>query len=385
MIIGFQSFGGTTEIVSLKVVGGFSTYIAVDLVIALNNPSQITISAGDLVFDVIMDEAGSSVGSVSLTNTIIKPGRNEMSASMKMTGTDLAALSKLLTNYLTAKTTALTVKGTTATTKIIPLQPGLSQVALKTNMVGIPASLVVENQMKLVGLTPNIWVKFSNPLDTPYTVTGISAQVFFTNKQGTYGQLGTLVGAVDPPVTVPAKGTATNSSPLILKAGLAEAFQFLMLSADQKKVDLFQNVTMIVGEGFHGGMYYEQKGVPVVDKAPELTAATLAQAAAQQAAQASSAIGSSAVASTSATATSTEAASTTEAATATTTEAAKTTETAAPTTTEANATTTTAKAAVTTEAPTVTDTATTEAHTEPKVTAASTQSGSEENIVVLPF
>lgn len=367
----------------------------------MNNPSQITISAGDLVFDVIMDASGSSVGSVFLTNTIIKPGRNEMAASMKMTGTDLAALSKMLTNYLTAQTTALTVKGTAATTKIIPLQPGLAQVALKTNMIGIPASLVVENQMKLVGLTPNIWVKFYNPLDTPYTVTGISAMVFFTNAQGVYGQLGTLAGAVNPPVTVPAKGTAINSNPLILNAGLAEAMQFLMLPASAKKVDLFQNVTVIVGEGFHGGMYYEQKNVPVVDQAPEVTAATLAQAA--QAAQASAAVSSvvpssvvpsSVAASTPSAATSTEAAvpTTTEATPEATTTTVKVATTESPNITEAPTTTgvsTTTETPTTTEATTTTIAPTTilaATITEtPVVAAASAKATNDDKVVVLPF
>lgn len=244
----------------------------------MNNPSQITISAGDLTFDVIMDAAGSSVGSVTLTNTVIKPGRNEMPASMKMTGTDLAALSKMLTNYLTAQTTDLTVRGTAATTKIIPLQPGLAKVALKTKMVGLPANLVTENQMKLVGLTPNIWVKFYNPLDTPYTVTAVSVNVFFTNLQGVYTNLGTLVGAITPPVVVPPKGNAMNENALALKiAGLVQAAQFLQLKGDQRKVDLFQNVSMIVGDAFHGGMYYEQKNVPIVDRDVAATAAALSQ------------------------------------------------------------------------------------------------------------
>jgi LEA14-like dessication related protein len=273
--IGFASFGGTTEIISLKVVGGAATYIAVDLVIALNNPSQITITAGDLNFDVIMDASGSKVGVVTLANTIIKPGRNEMAASMKMTSTDLASLSRMLTNYLTNQVTPLTVKGSANSTKIIPLQPGLAQVALKTNMQGIPASLVVENQMKLVGLSPHIWVKFYNPLDTPYTVTGVNCDVFFTSKTGSYLQLGTLSGAIDPPVTVPVKGTAVNEKELVLKTNLGNAIQFLMLQADARKVDLFQNVTVTVGEAFHGGMYYEQKNVPVVDKDTSASAQAL--------------------------------------------------------------------------------------------------------------
>jgi LEA14-like dessication related protein len=248
------------------------------LVIALNNPSQITITAGDLNFNVHMDASGSQVGTVFLTNAVIKPGRNEMAANMQMTSTDLMSLSKMLTNYLTGQVTALTVKGSATSTKIIPLQPGLSQVALKTEMKGIAPQLVVENQMKMVGLTPNIWVKFYNPLDTPYTVTGVAANVFFTSKAGAYMNLGTLAGAISPPVTVPPKGTAINQKELILKVQLASALQFLAIPADQRKVDMFQNVTVVVGSDFHGAMYYEQKNVPVVDRDTAASAQALAMA-----------------------------------------------------------------------------------------------------------
>lgn len=352
-------------------VGGTATYIAVDLVIALNNPSQITITAGDLNFDVIMDASGSKVGIVTLTNTVIKPGRNEMPASMKMTSTDLLSLSKMLTNYLTNQVTPLTVKGSANSTKIIPLQPGLAQVALKTNMQGIPASLVVENQMKMVGLTPHIWVKFYNPLDTPYTVTGVNCNVFFTSKAGSYLQLGTLAGAIDPPVTVPPKGTAVNEKDLVLKVQLGNAIQFLMLQGDARKVDLFQNVTVVVGEGFHGGMYYEQKNVPVVDKDTAATAQALDLALKSMpgAANATSSVASS-VASSSVAATSTIID------TATTTQAEQTTSTA--TTDEQAATTTTTTTTVAaTSTPENVNTASTTAASQPEVVAA--------NNYILPF
>ncbi|KAI8085710.1 hypothetical protein BDF21DRAFT_397648 [Thamnidium elegans] len=152
-----------------------------------------------------------------------------------------------------------------ATSDIVPLQPGLSQVGLKTVMTGIPASLVVECQMKLAGLTPNIWVKFYNPLDTPYTVSAVSADAYFYKKDGTYASLGSLVDEINPAVTVPPKGYATSEKPLAMKANL-----------DMKKVDLLQNVTVIVGEGFHGAMYYEQKAVPVVDRDEGAAAAAAA-------------------------------------------------------------------------------------------------------------
>lgn len=232
----------------------------------MTNPSAITISAGDLTFEVVMDSTGSSVGTVVLQKTVIKPGVNQMPARMKMASTDLLSLSKLLTNYLTGQNTALTVKGSMATTDIIPLQPGLSRVALTTVMAGIPPSLVVECQMKLVVLTPNIWVKFYNPLDTPYTVVAVNAEAFFYKKDGSYVSLGTLTGALSPPVTVPPKGFATSEKALPMKANLGNALAFLGLPADMKKVDLTQTVEVIVGEGFHGGMQYAQKGVPVVDR-----------------------------------------------------------------------------------------------------------------------
>jgi hypothetical protein len=135
-------------------------------------------------------------------------------------------------------------------------------------MVGIPPSLVVESQMQLAGLTSvNIWVKFYNPLDTVYTVAAVDTLAYFTDKTGKYQLLGTIQGAFSPAVTVPPKGTAISENPVTMKlASLGVGLSFIMLPEDQKKVDLIQNVTVVVGEGFKGGMHYEQKSVPVVNR-----------------------------------------------------------------------------------------------------------------------
>lgn len=212
-----------------------------------------------------MDASGSTVGYVTLPSAPIKPGRNEMTASMKMTSTDLVSLATLLSNYLTGKNTPLTVTGTPTSTSIVPLQPGLSQLKLKTNLQGIPPSLVVETQLKLSGLTPYIYVKFSNPLDTPYTVRAVDSTVYFTSTAGKYLKLGVLKGNFDPPVVVPAKGTAVNANPLTLAPEITSLLPFLTTPADKRFVDITQTVTVTVGSGFNGAVMYEQKNVPVVN------------------------------------------------------------------------------------------------------------------------
>jgi hypothetical protein len=229
----------------------------------LNNPSQITITAGDLNFNVVMDQTSQVVGFVTLPNAIIKPGNNTMSAKMKMTSTDLYSLSTMLTSYLTGKVTPLTVKGTANSTRIIPLQPGLSQVTLKTSLRGIPASLVDSTVMDVSNLlSPKVAVNFNNPLDTSYTVEQVSADVY-ANIDSTYKKMGTISAALSPAVTVPAKGKIQSQYMPLEIADLLFAIKFLGLPADQKIVDVLQNVTIVVGESFHGAMYYEQKNVKV--------------------------------------------------------------------------------------------------------------------------
>ncbi|KAI9283368.1 hypothetical protein BY458DRAFT_552105 [Sporodiniella umbellata] len=263
---GFAGFGGATEIVSLKVVGGYPTYIAIDLVVAMNNPSNITITTPDLTFDVVMDATSSSIGSVTLPKPVIVPGRNEMKANMKMGGTDLMALSRALTGYLTGQVTAVTVKGTPTSSNVPPLAAGLSKLQLKTNLVGIPPNLVVETQMELVDLsTVKIWVKFNNPLDTQFTVVGIDCIAYFTDGEGKYRPLGALKGNMEPPVTVPARSVVLSENPILMSLTDTDTgIAFIMLQPDQQLVDLVQNVTVVVGESFHGAMHYEQKQVPVL-------------------------------------------------------------------------------------------------------------------------
>ncbi|KAI8372839.1 uncharacterized protein BYT42DRAFT_578204 [Radiomyces spectabilis] len=263
-LAGFLNFGGKVDILSLSVVGGQPEYVEIDLKIAFSNPSAITITVGDLTFDTIMNEFQSSVGIVYLKDVVIKPGVNTFDAKMHMGGTDLKALAQMLSNFLTNAQVPLTISGTPSSTKIAPLQKALASVKLATTLQGLPNQLVESTYVSttlinaLMGKA-STYVTLKNPLDTPFTVYKVQATIRHTDNDGPY-QLGHIDYTLDSPLTVPAKSSImSNKWPVSLDASASKLLG--LLSAKEIDIDISQNVTVVVGNGFKGILYYYQNGV----------------------------------------------------------------------------------------------------------------------------
>ncbi|ORZ20216.1 hypothetical protein BCR42DRAFT_203748 [Absidia repens] len=142
-LAGFNNFDGKCEIVSLKITGGTKDYTLVETVVAFNNPSQITISVGDISFTA-KSTVGSSVGQIGqvfIKDTVIKPGRNQYNAEFHLAG-ETAVIGQLFSDYLTNVKVPLGISGTETSTNIEPLKAAFGNVKLDTTMQGIEANLI---------------------------------------------------------------------------------------------------------------------------------------------------------------------------------------------------------------------------------------------------
>jgi hypothetical protein len=138
-LTGFNNFDGKTDIVSLSIAGGTKEYTLVKTVVAFNNPSQITITVGDISFAASSTQG--PIGEVFIKQTVIKPGRNQYDAEFHLAG-ETAVIGQLFTNYLTNVKVPLVISGTQKSTAIVPLQNAFSTVKLDTTMQGIEANLI---------------------------------------------------------------------------------------------------------------------------------------------------------------------------------------------------------------------------------------------------
>ncbi|KAI7900771.1 uncharacterized protein BX663DRAFT_438815 [Cokeromyces recurvatus] len=287
---GFNNFGGKITILSIDVIDGTPEYTLINLKFSLYNPSNITITLGDINFDVIMNECNAVVGQVYVKDTVIPPGSKIFNAQMHLgeNSTNDKTIGQLFSNFLTSAITPLTIAGSSDSTAIVPLQSALSSVKLSTELDGIAANLISHVAVKgsIIGLIikkeAESVITLQNPLNVPFSIKSIQASVVFHPSSGASSfTVGTIDYNLTSLSTVPAKDSATtNEWPVaIIGSGVEHFMQLIELLLDPNKYfDVEQNITVIVGNnGYETQMYYYQNKVPFsiqIDNLPPIVITT---------------------------------------------------------------------------------------------------------------
>ncbi|CAO3627231.1 unnamed protein product [Cunninghamella blakesleeana] len=263
-LAGFNNFDGKVTIVSLEVTGGTKDYTQITLTVSFNNPSQITITVGDINFTAKTTD-GTAIGQVFIKDTVIKPGVNQYQSDFHLAG-DKVVVGKVFTAYLTNQQVPLTVVGTDKSTTIEPLKNAFQTVNLATTMQGIQADLV--NHIKvdvslgdLIAQKGQSTVTLRNPLKTDYQLTALKATALWPGKSGliTIGEINGIPG----PCSVPAGGnTICNEWTVNLKANLVQLIEYVF--APNKNLNLQTQITALVGGsgGYESSFEYNPTNIP---------------------------------------------------------------------------------------------------------------------------
>lgn len=268
-------------ILSLNITGSTASYVIVDLTVQLNNPSDTTITVGDINFDVLMPAYNNArVGVVYMAGVIIPPGAKTYVATMHLgeMATSAEAVGAMFTNYMTGVTVPLVIAGTERSTNIVPLSLALSSLQLASAAPGTQTKLITEVYVtgELDELTQGIAktkITLNNPLDTSITIIKINAvskkNIVCTAWSKTfvgYQTIGTIDYILPQPLTIPARATVqTDFIPLTLP-GIVEGMQSIL---GDRHIDVDQHAEVIVGDGFHiTDMYYFQKNVDFLPYIP---------------------------------------------------------------------------------------------------------------------
>ncbi|KAI9320988.1 hypothetical protein BX666DRAFT_1260723 [Dichotomocladium elegans] len=265
-LAGFNDFGGSFVInsESVKVVGATKEYIVITLSIQLNNPSQITITLGDMNLDIYMNEFNAMIGTSFLTGVTIVPGMNTLNSEIHMGGTSTAALLQMLSNFMTGATTPLTLKGSEKSTEIASLKDGLGAINMGTTMSGIQDKLLVSTDviagLGILGGEAKTKINLYNPLDTPFTIMKVEAVVKTTIGGSTF-QVGHIDYTLSNPFTLGPKSHGTTDEwPVKVDANLIQLLKLLF--TPDLKLDITQNATIAIDGKFGAILYYYQNSVP---------------------------------------------------------------------------------------------------------------------------
>ncbi|KAJ7594702.1 hypothetical protein C8J56DRAFT_446479 [Mycena floridula] len=236
-------------VANLDVNHGFSDYLLIKVDSALFNPSNLTIGTEDVEFD--LQFLGESIGSVDMSNLIIKPGNGSYPTDVHYSpqGGAVDAGQTLLENFLQGIDSATTIAGTTSSTPIGSLKSALSQIHLSP--VTIPA--LRQTLIKSASLTfPTDIVKTgiaqaTFTLDNPFTA---AINLLKVGAKAIYGGnllLGTIDNVDVSSNPIHADGHSSVTSPsLPLKFNLEPSAIIALLTAQAKKnsVDLGPLVQM---------------------------------------------------------------------------------------------------------------------------------------------
>lgn len=231
---------------NVNVIGSQGTeYIIIDLDTQINNPSQITISTGNVNFEV--DYMGFKMGQVYLNNLVLKPGQNIVPSEFHMTpGSNPSAAAQaaavaMLSSYMGGGVSNLTIKNGVST--VPSLQGALAAVVLQSSLVGLSGAGLVQSAttdvdlstINIVGILQDLgslsssnetatiyaYVNFviKNPLKSPFTIASMNAAV--TVKDFPSAGQSTLLSefqvnlvSLGEPLYVPGGSTGTLKQPI---------------------------------------------------------------------------------------------------------------------------------------------------------------------------
>lgn len=148
-ILGLQGFNARPANVSdLDVVHGYSSYLQIDLNAHLFNPSDITISTGDVQFQTLYDNH--PIGPAVITNLMAVPAENSIPASLRYNpqgNANVQAGQTVLNNYVGNVTTEAVIAGYDNSTQVPSLSTALQGIRLNTLIPPLNKLLITEGNL----------------------------------------------------------------------------------------------------------------------------------------------------------------------------------------------------------------------------------------------
>jgi len=245
--------GAPIDVTSLVVKGGTREYMEIEIVVNMNNPSNVAIQVGRVQYDTYFE--GQRLGWVVIPDMSLKVGSNSVRNIMYFSPQGAAAVAagrKLMSGYLMGRSAKVGMRaGSTPVTPIASLQPALSSIQISTVMPGLTGVSVMRGAyfgMNLRGVfkqTARARFDAYNPLDTTIRFLAMDTKMFFRGES---------VGNVQQdlrsnPLVIPPK-SVVSSAPFELKIQLNAASIKLFGEAlkNTLQVDVQAVVTAAVGD-----------------------------------------------------------------------------------------------------------------------------------------
>jgi hypothetical protein len=248
---------------NVRVTGGTSEALIINLSTTMTNPSNIQLSLGTVNFQV--SASNQIVGRAVVENMVLKPGVNTAPTVFYFSPTTDAAKVAgiaLLNDFVAGRAHPIKISGYSGSTEVASLREGLSKISLSTSVPSAGEKMLVKTTYSIDLLTvlitkkATVTVTMFNPMHTAVSLVSMKA----TAKIGSM-TLGTINHTFSTPLTLPARGTVVSPGlDMSLQLSL-EAMQQVLTAPDGLLIlDIDSELVALVGS-FPIQFKYSQAGV----------------------------------------------------------------------------------------------------------------------------
>ncbi|KAH7046264.1 hypothetical protein BKA57DRAFT_395810 [Linnemannia elongata] len=194
-----------TTVSDVVVSGGTSEHIIINVVVALTNPSTLTVAIGNVMLMVFDGPTNQFLGDLVIQNLNIVPGGpTRVPAQFLFHPTDPLLRDQFLSRFVAGDTFPLHVTGSPTATPLPELQKALSLLSLGCSVAGLipppvlfPSGRATSTLNTVLGShTTSVWVDIQNPLPASMYCTSIVATV--TWRGNAFGTINQSVGFLIP-------------------------------------------------------------------------------------------------------------------------------------------------------------------------------------------
>ncbi|KIJ38952.1 hypothetical protein M422DRAFT_258368 [Sphaerobolus stellatus SS14] len=241
-IQGLQDLNAKPAVVSnLDVNQGFSDYLLIKVTTTLNNPSNLTISTGDVAFGLNFNDA--NIGTANIANLKIIPGDGNYSTDVHFQpqGSAVSNGQLLLENFLQGVNSNTVIVGTSSTTQVDSLIPALEQITLNANIPALHQNLITATNIVFplnilsTGIAA-VTVNLANPFTASINILVLQATASFGGV--TLGTVPKVDASASPVHAAGHSNITTPSLPLAFNLDPTAIITLISTRAAQKSIDV---------------------------------------------------------------------------------------------------------------------------------------------------
>lgn len=234
---GLQFLNSTpTTVDAVDVTGGTKEALQLAINVTMDNPSDFSISTGDVTFAFLASDT--QLGQVMLSNLKLNRGSNSVTASSTFDPKSSSVGQNLLSTFVMGKNNDVNIAGYDGSTAIQSLAKALGAISITTSLPGLKDPLVQGSKLTVNEDSPKtgivaVQVSIANPFTAGLSITSVKSSVSYK---------GMPVGNIDQdisssPIVIGGHSTV-QSNPLDMKMNIEPASVALLLRTLAKESNL---------------------------------------------------------------------------------------------------------------------------------------------------